>query len=131
MATPLSSPSKEKVYSEALKLSQKAPQDLEKQLNAQALPHIPFWSAAESPELWIKNEKFLLSCLQTGDDKSAYMCLERLIARFGASNERVMALRGLYQEATAKDRAGLENILKEYERILQEDSANTVRSSML
>lgn len=54
------------------------------------------------------------------------MCLEKLIERFGATNERVIGLRGLYQEAVAKDNAALEKILREYDQVLEEDSANTV-----
>ena len=72
-------------------------------------------------------EQLFLSCLRTGDDKSAHLCLERLIDRFGASNERVMGLRGLYQEAVADDDAALEKVLTEYEDALAEDPINTVR----
>ena len=46
--------------------------------------------------------------------------------RFGATNERVMGLRGLYQEAVAKDDAALERVLQEYDKVLSEDSVNTV-----
>lgn len=66
------------------------------------------------------------SCLRTGDEKSAHLCLERLIARFGLENERVMALRGLYQEATAEDNAALERVLEDYESILARDQTNMV-----
>lgn len=72
-------------------------------------------------------EKLLLSCLRTGDDKAAHLCIEKLIDRFGATNERVMGLRGLYQEAVAKDDAALEGILNEYDEVLAEDPVNTVR----
>lgn len=72
-------------------------------------------------------EKLLLSCLRTGDDKAAHLCIEKLIDRFGATNERVMGLRGLYQEAVAKDDAALERILNEYDEVLAEDPVNTVR----
>lgn len=71
-------------------------------------------------------EKLLLSCLRTGDDQAAHSCLEKLIDRFGATNERVMGLRGLYQEAVAKDDSALEKILKEYNDVLAEDPVNTV-----
>lgn len=67
-----------------------------------------------------------MSCLRTGDQQSAHKCLERLTERFGADNERVMALRGLYQEATAHDEAGLELILKEYNTIIEHESSNIV-----
>lgn len=70
-------------------------------------------------------ERLFLSCLRTGDDKAAFNCLEKLIDRFGATNERVMGLRGLYQEAVAKDDAALERILQEYDEVLAEDTVNT------
>ncbi len=69
-----------------------------------------------------------LSCLRTGDDKSAHSCLERLTDRFGASNERLMSLRGLYREAVAEDDATLAEILRDYEEILAEQPAHIVGS---
>lgn len=87
---------------------------------------IPFVSYAESTESWTVYEKLMLSCLRTGDDKAAHQCLERLIDRFGATNERIMGLRGLYQEAAAEDQSALERILKEYNDVLAEDPGNTV-----
>lgn len=68
----------------------------------------------------------MLSCLRTGDEQSAGLCLERLTERFGAENERLMALRGLFQEAIAVDDAALKQVLEEYERILKDDPANMV-----
>lgn len=56
------------------------------------------------------------------------MCLEKLIERFGAANERIMALRGLYQEAVAENDAVMEKILKEYNGVLAESPTNTVKS---
>ncbi|MCJ1368555.1 hypothetical protein MMC16_007699 [Acarospora aff. strigata] len=53
------------------------------------------------------------------------MCLERLTDRFGASNERLMSLRGLYREAVAEDDSALTDILKDYEDVLKEALANT------
>ena len=115
-------------HSEVLSTSQKATQHLQKHANTgtQPLP-IPYLSSPESTEIWLTYERLLLSCLRTGDDKAAHLCLERLIQRFGAKNERVMALRGLYQEAVARDNETLERILKEYDDVLSEDPANTVR----
>ena len=54
------------------------------------------------------------------------MCLEKLIERFGATNERVMGLRGLYQEAVAENDAALEKVLKEYNGVLAKNPTNTV-----
>lgn len=68
----------------------------------------------------------MLSCLRTGDEQSAHLCLQRLTERFGAENERLMALRGLFQEAIAKDDAALKQVLEEYENILITDPSNMV-----
>jgi hypothetical protein len=68
----------------------------------------------------------MLSCLRTGDEQSAHLCLQRLTDRFGAENEKVMALRGLFQEAIAKDDAVLKQVLEEYESILVTDPSNMV-----
>ena len=114
-------------HREALSLSQKTTQYLQKYSSSNLPIPIPFLSSSESVELWASYEKLLLSCLRTGDDKGAHMCLEKLIQRFGADNERVMGLRGLYQEAIADGDAALEKILQEYNQVLDGDSANTVR----
>ncbi|KAH6672852.1 putative TPR repeat protein oca3 [Halenospora varia] len=66
----------------------------------------------------------MLSCLRTGDEQSAHLCLQRLTARFGSDNERLMAFRGLFQEATAKDDSELKNVLEEYDVILAKDPSN-------
>lgn len=49
-----------------------------------------------------------------------------MTARFGGENERVMALKGMYKEAVAVDKTGLEKVLKEYESILKADPTNMV-----
>ena len=66
------------------------------------------------------------SCLRTGDEQSAHICLERLASRFGSENERVMALRGLFQEAIAEDDVALGRVLEEYDSILAIDHTNMV-----
>ena len=113
---------------EALSLSQRTTQYLQKYATTgtSTIP-IPFLSYPESTDLWLMYEKLFLSCLRTGDDKAAFTCLEKLIDRFGSTNERVMGLRGLYQEAVAKDDEALERILQEYDKVLAEDAVNTVR----
>lgn len=113
--------------SETLSLAQQTTQYLQKYASTgtSTIP-IPFISYPESTEIWMMFEKQMLACLRTGDDKAAHLCLEKLIDRFGATNERVMGLRGLYQEAVAKDNAALERILKEYNEVLAEDPVNTV-----
>lgn len=127
MASSLLHPPAHLPPSVALQLSQQAPALL---LNTPASisPYslTSLWSAAESPELWTTYENLMLSCLRTGDEQSAHWCLERLTKRFGADNERLMALRGLFQEAIASDDAALKQVLEEYERILTEDPSNMV-----
>ena len=87
---------------------------------------LPFFTTPESAELWNTYEKLLFSCLRTGDDKTASVYLDKLAGRFGANNERVMGLRGLYQEAMADDTSQLSQILREYDEILSDDPTNTV-----
>ena len=107
----------------ALRISQQAPLIL--RARSSALP-IPFLSGGDPPERWTIYESLLLSCLETGDDESARLCVEKLIDRFGVTNERVMGLKGLFQEAVAGDDAALERILRGYEAILNDDPTNTV-----
>src|SRR4051794_20261451 len=103
----------------ALQLSQQAPSLLRSTPSAISPYSVSsLWSAAESPELWTTYENLMLSCLRTGDEQSAHLCLQRLTERFGADNERLMALRGVFQEATANDDASLKTVLEEYEKII-------------
>ena len=112
---------------EVLEMSQTAPQYLQKQSTAlQNASFFPGLVHGESLDNWSRHEQILLSCLRTGDDKSALISLERLINRFGAENERVAALRGLYQEAVADNDAALRDVLQEYESILSTVPTNLV-----
>ena len=111
----------------ALRISQQAPLLLQTSSSAFS---IPLLSSGDPPERWTVYEHLLLSCLRTGDDKSARLCVEKLIDRFGVTNERVMGLKGLFQEATAGDEAALDRILKEYGAILDGDPTNMVALSL-
>lgn len=104
-----------------LHLSQQAPSFLKSQ-SSWSLPYplSPLFNS-ESQEKWASYENILLACLRSGDTESAQLALEQLTARFGAQNERIMALQGLYQEAVAKDQRELEEVLRAYEDILKED----------
>jgi hypothetical protein len=129
MASSLLHPPAHLSPSVALQLSQQAPAILSSTPSGISPSSLSaLWSAAETPELWITYENLMLSCLRTGDTKSAHTCLERLTERFGSKNERLMALRGLFQEAIADDDAALNKVLKEYETILKNDPANMVGS---
>ena len=111
----------------ALKLSQAAPSVLRNAPSSSGTYSISsLWTAAETPELWITYENLMLSCLRTGDEESAHLCLKRLTERFGDNNTRLMALHGLFQEAVAKDDAALKQVLEEYERVLANDPSNIV-----
>lgn len=113
----------------ALQLSQQAPSVLRSSPAAVSTsPLASLFSASESPDLWLKYENLLLSCLRTGDEHAAHQCLDRIVARFGEKNERVLALKGLVKEADASNTGELEKILKEYDSILAENDTNIVRS---
>lgn len=114
-------------YTDVLSSSQQAACFLETRGSLDTSMPIPFISSAESSEMWTKYESLMLACLETGDDKAAHQCLEKLIHRFGASNERLMGLRGIYQEAVAENRITLENILKEYDDIRANNPVNAVK----
>lgn len=112
--------------SDALQSAQRAPELLERYSGLTKSSSVPFISTAESSEIWAAYEKLIYSCLRIGDDSSAQSCVERLTKRFGESNERVMGLYGMFQEAVADDDAALADVLKEYGRILAEDPTNMV-----
>ncbi|KAL4891369.1 hypothetical protein BDV59DRAFT_68757 [Aspergillus ambiguus] len=78
----------------------------------------------DDPETYDRLEQLFFSCLQTGDDRSALQCLEQLTRRFGASNERVQGLRGLYQEAVAGNQSDLEECLRKYDEAISENPMN-------
>lgn len=127
MASSLSHPPAHLPPAVALQLSQQAPVTLQNTPSVISPYSVSsLWSAAETPELWSEYENLMLSCLRTSDEKSAHLCLQRLTERFGAENERLMALRGLFQEAIAKDDAALKQVLEEYETILNTDPSNMV-----
>ncbi|EME39497.1 hypothetical protein DOTSEDRAFT_47986 [Dothistroma septosporum NZE10] len=111
-----------------LALSQQAPSYYKSQ-SGWSLPYpLSLFLNNESQEKWQSYENIFLSTLRTGDTASAYLYLEELTDRFGPTNERVAALRGLYAEATAKTPEELENVMRHYEEILKEDpTAFTIR----
>ena len=110
----------------ALEISQQAPFYLNR--SSSKASSLPLWLSfeAETPGKWNTYENLFLACLRTGDDDSAKLCLEKLTERFGASNERIMGLRGMYEEATAENEVALQRILKSYDSTLAEDPTNTV-----
>ena len=111
---------------DALHLSQQAPAILRKH-STWSLPWpLSLLISNDSPEKWAIHENLFYSCLRTGDDKSAFACLEKLKERFGDDNERVMGLVGLYHEAIASDQKSLSLVLKSYEEAIKEKPTNMV-----
>jgi hypothetical protein len=111
----------------ALQLSQQAPiilQNPPTSISSYSISSL--YAPAETADLWTTYENLMQSCLRTGDEQSAHVCLERLTNRFGSENERVMALKGLFQEAIAEDDTALERVLEEYDSILARDQTNMV-----
>lgn len=112
-----------------LRLSQQAPSILDHQSSGNGLfLTAPGCERAEEQE---RVEQLFIACLQTGDDKSALLCLERMTHCFGQSSERVKGLHGLYEEAVAESYLDLEKCLQKYNRILQENPVNVVGSILL
>lgn len=126
MSTSLLPPASHASPQTALALSQRAPDFFASQTSY--LPTLPYplslLSASESQEKWANYENLFLACLRTGDNESAYLCLEELTSRFGKENERVMALMGLYSEATAPDDEALGKVLLEYDDVIKVDPTN-------
>ena len=50
--------------------------------------------------------------------------------RFGSSNDRVVGLKGVYQEATAKNETDLEAVLRGYDEILRGNPTNMVGEAL-
>ena len=107
----------------ALSLSQQAKTFFKSQSSwLSSLPYpLSLFINTESQEKWQTYENIFLACLRTGDNDAAYLCLEELTDRFGKSNDRIIALSGLYQEATAEDGKELAEVMKGYEEELKED----------
>lgn len=112
--------------SDTLHLSQRATLLLSTPAPANRFFPLTLFDKPETPATWTEYEKIFQACLRAGDDRSAHLCLERLTQRFGASDKKVMGLRGIFQEAIANDTTDLEKVLQSYEKILQDDPMNVV-----
>ncbi|KAF2142112.1 uncharacterized protein K452DRAFT_249923 [Aplosporella prunicola CBS 121167] len=109
----------------AVQLSQQAPRLLHSSPNKSALPWpLSILTSTETQETWATHENLLVLCIRTGDDRSARQCLERLTERFGETNQRVQALKFLYESAVAEDDKALEGVLKELETALKADDTS-------
>lgn len=113
----------------ALRLSQLAPRILSTSTTSSLPWPLSLLTSSETQETWASYESLLLSCLRTGDDKSARQCLDRLKARFGENNQRFVALRFLYESAVADDK-DLRRVLEDLEKVLKEDRTSLVNNSL-
>ena len=77
-------------------------------------------------DVWGRSERLLFASLKTGDVDLANKCLESLTERFGPENERVVGLKGVFEEALAKNDSTLEQILQGYNETLSQRPANVV-----
>lgn len=123
MSLPLLQPSTATSFPTSIALTAQAPSFLKSQSTwLAALPYpLSLLTNTESQEKWQIYENLFLASLRTGADATAWQCLEALVARFGKTNDRVIALHGLYLEATAKDEHGLAAAMRLYEEVLIED----------
>ncbi|KAH9844453.1 TPR repeat protein oca3 [Teratosphaeria destructans] len=104
-----------------LTLSQRAKPYLQSQ-TTWTLPYpLSLLTTSETQEKWAIYENLFLANLRAGDFDTAKTLLTQLVQRFGAQNEHVLALNGLYEEATAKDETELAEVLKGYDELLKVD----------
>lgn len=109
---------------QALSVSQLAPQII-KNAPSRPLPWpLSLISSQDTEEHWAMYETLYLSCLRTSDDRSAKALLDKLIARFGDQNERVMAYQAMYAEARADNEKEQASLLKDLEALLDADPTN-------
>lgn len=107
----------------ALALSQKAPLILSHPPTSSLPWPLSLLFSHETPESWTIHENLFYAALRTGDETSARSILTRLEERFG-DNERIVTLRGIYNEALARSDSDLEKVFDGYEKILREDPTN-------
>lgn len=109
---------------QAISISQLAPQII-KNAPSRPLPWpLSLLSSQDTEETWATYENLYLSCLRTGDDKSAKALLDKLIVRFGDQNERVMAYQAMYAEARADNENDQSSLLKDLSDLLDADPTN-------
>lgn len=123
MSTSLLLPPTNSSPQHSVQLSQQASIFLQSQSSwLSSLPYpLNLFIKTESQEKWQVYENIFLACLRTGDNDTAFKYLEELTARFGQTYDHVVALHGLYQEATAEDEKELQKVLKMYQDLLQDD----------
>lgn len=109
-----------------LHFAQQAPVILNQQVHVGKRTLFSLFSKAEAFDDYGTIEQLFFSCLQSGDDKSALLCLDQLTLRFGSSNDRVMGLRGLYEETVAENESSLDACLRNYDHVLSENPVNLV-----
>jgi len=107
----------------SLRISQVAPKFL-KNTSRSLLWPLSLLSRDETPETWIAYENLFMQCLRTGDDASARQILDRLVKRYGQTNDRVQAYQGMWEEAMAQDERDTTRVFEFYGRTLETDPTN-------
>jgi len=109
---------------QALSTSQLATQ-INKNAPSKPLPWpLSLLSFHDTEETWATYENLYLACLRTGDDKTARAILDRLIARFGDRNERVMAYQAMYAEARTDGEQNQRLLLRDLSQLVDSDPTN-------
>ncbi|KAF2405572.1 tetratricopeptide repeat domain-containing protein [Trichodelitschia bisporula] len=124
MSVDLISPPPNLTKEETLYLSQQAPHILQPSIAATLPWPLSVLFGNETQDTWGTYENVYLACLRTGDDKSARLLLDRLVARFGESNERVMAFKGMWAESKAETEQDCIKVLDEYKAELEKEPTN-------
>ncbi|PWY63558.1 tetratricopeptide repeat domain protein [Aspergillus heteromorphus CBS 117.55] len=104
--------------------AQKAPIILRRQPHTEKGLSSSLGDNLPEPENYGELEQLMFSCLQSGDDKSALLCIEQLSSRFGVFDAKVAGLRGLFEEATAESEPSLEECLQKYDLAISENPVN-------
>lgn len=129
MSIDLAHPPPNATPQDALQISQLAPKYMKRKGTILPWP-LSLFARDDPAEVWASYETLFVECLRTGDDKSAKQILEKLVARFGDKNERVMAYQGMWEEANAQNEKDLIAVLKTYEEILVANPANMVSTAI-
>jgi ER membrane protein complex subunit 2 len=97
----------------------------------QNAPKILSVTPKDKPETWTTLENLFIVCVHSGEDASARKCLDLLTKRFGETNERVVSMKGVYEEAIATNDEALERALKFYNDALAIDPTLFVSFTLL
>jgi ER membrane protein complex subunit 2 len=114
----------------SLRISELAPQIIKNTARTSLPWPLSLISGDSTSDTWASLETLYMQCLRTGDDESARQILDRFVARYGETNERVMAYQGMWEESKAQNEEDLRKVFELYGKILTNDPANIVSSQL-